>query len=106
MTIHKVYIYADLINQRIDVHPCNFWSSGEALKTGLYKTEHVAFQLLEAREIEFHQEFDFVSGKIKALELQLGDLHIKSENIKAQIQELKCIGHESITEDSDITNFL
>lgn len=92
----KVHIYADLMNQRIEQTHHNYWHPGTtAHETGLYKSEYCAYQLLECRELEWEGEFDFVSGKIKVLELKLGDLQVQSNNIKEQIQELLCIGHDN-----------
>lgn len=93
----KLYVYANLIARVLSTTEVNFWSDADAAKTGIYSDGNtVTFQLLEIREIDLSNiNFDFVSGKIQALELQLGNLHVKSENIKAQIQELKCIGHET-----------
>lgn len=86
----KLYIYADLMNQVISHSSHNYWR-----ETDLYKTDYSCWQLLETRDIEWEGEFDFVSGKIKALEMKLGDLQVQSNNIKEQIQELLCIGHDN-----------
>lgn len=92
----KIYVYADLLNKYITMHTCNFWGSPKAKETGLYASEKVAFQLLEVREIDLsaYNNYDFTPGKIDALERELANLHVKTENIKSQIQELKAIGHE------------
>lgn len=94
----KLYIFADLLNQGISITAVNFWAWGNPPEDPtLYQTSEAAFRLIETREIDLSGiKFDFFQGKIQALEAQLGDLHVKSENIKAQIQELKCIGHDSI----------
>lgn len=92
----KVYIYADLLVGDIKHTNYDFWTTEQQKATGLYKSEYNTFQYLETQEVEWNGTFDFTNGKIQALELQLGDLHVKSENIKAQIQELKCIGHDTI----------
>jgi hypothetical protein len=96
----KLYIYANLLAKCLSSTEVNFWAGKKYQETGLYSDGNtVAFQLIEVREIDLSNiNFDFVTGKIQALELQLGDLHVKSENIKQQIQELKCIGHETPTE--------
>ena len=105
----KLYVYVNLINQSIQTSDCNFWYTKESQETGLYKTNDVLFKLLDTLEIDLSgYTFNFQEGKIQALELQLGDLHVKSENIKAQIQELKCIGHDSneeVNKTTPIRNF-
>lgn len=91
-----IYLYADLLTGRFESSNYNFWSSPESKQTGLYKSQTSAMQLLETRTISLsdYAYFDFTAGKIQALQMQLGDLHIQSENIKQQIQELLCIGHD------------
>lgn len=96
----SIYIFADLLNSCICVNTCNFWITTSERETGLYQTGSTSYQLLETRQIEVNINFDFTTGKIQALEHKLGDLHVQAENIKAQIQELKCIGHEK-NEDED-----
>lgn len=91
----KIYIFADLLAGRICANTCNFWTTAKEQETGLYQTDTTSFQLLEIRTIEVDINFDFTTGKIQALENKLGHLHIQAENIKAQIQELKCLGHDS-----------
>lgn len=96
----KLYVYANLLQGVIGTSDYNLWSSKKSKETGLYKSSEVAFQLLDTLEIDLSSyKFDFVSGELQALELQLGDLHVKSESIKAQIQELKCLGHDSSEEE-------
>lgn len=92
-----IYLYADLLNGKFDVTNYNFWNSAESKATGLFKSQSCARKLLEIRTIDLSRfaYFDFTTGKIQALEMQLGDLHIQSENIKQQIQELLCIGHDT-----------
>lgn len=91
----EIYIFADLLAGRICVNTCNFWTTAKEKETGLYQTNTTSFQLLETRTIEVDINFDFTTGKIQALENKLGHLHIQAENVKAQIQELKCIGHDN-----------
>lgn len=98
----KLYIYADLINQTIRHTDHNFWHNSGTFENpeigAIHKSDYSTYQLLEIRDVWWNGEFDFVSGKIKALELKLGDLHIQTENIKEQIQELLCIGHDNSVE--------
>jgi lipopolysaccharide export LptBFGC system permease protein LptF len=97
----KVYIYADLLNETINHTNWDMWGRGEAKETGIYQSEHASWQLLDVREFDFDETgFDFREGKLYSLERKLQEdmaaSHIRQENLKAQIQELKCLGHDDI----------
>ncbi len=90
-----IYQYASLLTNQILTNTCNFWTTEQEIRTGLYQSEHSSLQLLATHEFEVPDiQFDFTSGKIQALECKLGNLEAQATNIKAQIQELKCIGHD------------
>lgn len=99
-----LYIYVNLLTSGFNFTDWNMWTTEEEKKTGLYRSEHASWQLLEVREIEFDAEnFDLITGKIIALETELerdkAKFHVRQENLKAQIQELKCIGHDVLPKD-------
>ena len=95
-----IYVYLDVINGSYKVSDWDYWTTPEECQTGLYIGEYSTKQLVSVQEIEFPGWFNPTSLKIDALEhtiqKELAACHVKVENLKTQIQELKCLGHEPV----------
>lgn len=99
MALVKIYIFLDQINTCIQVGNHNFWHSCQE-EPKVFTTDYASYRLLDSLEVEYNdQNWNPTETKISALETKLSkdlaDSYVRQENLKAQIQELKCIGHEN-----------
>lgn len=99
----NLYIYADLLQKKFEFTSYNYWAFGKEKETGLYQTDYSCFQLVRVLDIDVDIPFDFVSGKIialeKKLEKDLADSYVRQHNLQDQINELKCLTHEPCLDD-------
>lgn len=99
----NLYIYADLLQKKFEFTSYNYWAYDKAKETGLYLSEYCSYQLVRTLDIDVDIPFDFVSGKILALETKLekdlADSYVRQHNLQAQIDELKCLTHQPDIDD-------